>query len=139
PEAPSLAIEGTRTTSDWLRAFLLQPHAVRPFGSQPGSGARMPDFALSGEDANAIAATLAARTTDLADFATRTPTPFAAAKMETLLRERYDCLGCHAWNGDGGRIAPDLAHAAERLRPAYIRAMLDRPHELVPGTMMPVS
>src|SRR5690606_12338858 len=133
------AFEGARVHDDWLRAFLLRPHAVRPSGAQPGSFARMPDFGLTQDDAEAIVTTLAARTIVLPAFEADTPSGFTASKHETLLRERYDCLGCHAWRGDAGRIAPDLSLASRRLRPTYIRAMLDRPHELAPGTMMPVS
>jgi mono/diheme cytochrome c family protein len=136
-DAPSLAAEGTRVRDEWLRAFLRRPHAVRPFGTRPGSGARMPDFGLADDDVAAIATTLLAGATTLPAFEPDAPSAFAAAKVDTLLRVRYDCLGCHALDDEGGRIAPDLGRVAERLQPAYIRAMLDDPARLVPRTMMP--
>ena len=138
-DAPPLAIEGARVQPDWLRGFLREPHAVRPFGTTPGSGSRMPDFGLDAAEVDAIAELLLANRIDLPPFEPSPPTPFAAAKMEALLETRLDCLGCHALDGRGGRIAPDLAAAAVRLRPAYIRSMLDDPAAHVPGTIMPRS
>jgi mono/diheme cytochrome c family protein len=139
PDAPALSFAGARVREGWLRGFLRQPHAVRPFGAVPGSGVRMPDFGLADDDVDAIVATLLDGDVALPPFEPRAPSAFAARKVETLLSERYDCLGCHAWNGAGGRIAPDLATVGTRLQPAYIRALLEDPERLVTGTMMPRS
>jgi mono/diheme cytochrome c family protein len=61
---------------------------------------------------------------------------FSAAKARTLIEERFSCLGCHALRGKGGRIARDLAEAAQ-LRPEYVRAVIENPQQLLPGTIMP--
>jgi mono/diheme cytochrome c family protein len=137
PVAPLLAFEGSRVGADWLRRFLLDPAAIRPFGAAAGPGARMPDPGLSESDADSLVAFLLRRTTTLPEFQPATLSPFDREKATTLLETRFSCLGCHAWNGRGGRIAPDLAGAATRLEPAWVRAMLESPDHLVPGTIMP--
>lgn len=64
-----------------------------------------------------------------------------AERGELLLRE-LNCLACHTArtsidNRVGGKFAPDLSRAGERLTPKYIREFLSNPHEVKPGTMMP--
>jgi mono/diheme cytochrome c family protein len=97
----------------------------------------MPGFGLSEEDADSLVAYLMSRTTTLPAFAPDTLTVFDREKAATLFETRFSCTGCHAVNGRGGRIGPDLGSAAERLDPAWIRAMLDSPGHLAPGANMP--
>jgi mono/diheme cytochrome c family protein len=92
---------------------------------------------LSESDADSLVAFLLRRTTTLAEFEPATLSPFDREKATTVLETRFSCLGCHAWNGRGGRIAPDLGRAAERLSAEWIRAMLETPNHLAPGTIMP--
>jgi mono/diheme cytochrome c family protein len=135
--APVLAIEGARVRPEWMREFIIGPFSVRPFGAGPGDGGRMPRFAMDRATADSLAAWLLHRTTTIADFTPFTLTPFDSAQIESLLGTRFSCLGCHRIGDRGGRIGPDLSRASVRLRPAYIRAMLERPASLVPGTPMP--
>lgn len=137
PAGPALAAEGSRVQPAWLRAYLARPHRVRPFGPRPGSGARMPDFALDEAKADSLAAFLLRRTIDLPPFEPETLSRFARHQIDTLLAARWSCLGCHAWQGRGGRIGPDLGGAAARLRPEYIRALLADPAAIAPATMLP--
>ena len=62
---------------------------------------------------------------------------FGVIKAEALLRTQLPCLGCHALNGEGGRIGPDLTSVRERRSPAYIAAMVTDPQAVVPGSAMP--
>jgi mono/diheme cytochrome c family protein len=64
-------------------------------------------------------------------------TPFTERKAVTILRQQTSCLGCHELNGDGGRLGPSLSDVGTRRSAAYIRAMIDDPQRLVPGSMMP--
>jgi mono/diheme cytochrome c family protein len=134
-----LGIEGGRVRPDWLRNFLRSPRAVRPFGVQPGDAGRMPRFALSEQEIDAVAALLLAGTAALPAYSPLPLLPFATRKTEDLMRTRFSCLGCHSIDGNGGRVGPDLTAAGLRLHARYIRALLANPSHVAPGTIMPVT
>ncbi len=137
--APPLAGVYDRLDPDWLREFLLRPAPVRPFGWLPGSGTRMPDFSLTPAEADSLLSWLASTATARWSESRRPdmPAPRAATVTESLLRDRWGCTGCHALRGQGGQLGPDLSLAARRLRPGYLRAVLEDPDRLVPGSGMP--
>ena len=62
---------------------------------------------------------------------------FARAKAEALFRDQLPCLGCHTLDGNGGKLAPELATARSRRDPAYIARVVADPQRTVPGTLMP--
>lgn len=64
-------------------------------------------------------------------------TPFETRKAETLLRDRLSCLGCHALDGEGGRVGPDLSRVGDRLSAEGIRSMVTDPQGTRPGIIMP--
>ena len=142
---PPLAGEGRRTRAGWLESWLADPTALRPFGFHPGTGSRMPDFRLSGAEADTLARYL--RGLDAADSGSpRGDTTSAAApalttferrKAGTLLRDRHSCLGCHRLNGEGGRIGPVLDGVAERRPDSYLQRVVAHPDSSAPGTIMP--
>lgn len=70
-----------------------------------------------------------------------TPRPlsvFERRKVESLLHDRYPCLGCHQLRGAGGRIGPDLTDVRARRSAAYVFEMITDPQRTVPGTAMPL-
>lgn len=139
---PDLSGEGSRARRGWLTSWLAHPVALRPSGFFPGTGTRMPDFGLSGAELEALVAYL----TD-GDGATRLPRPpdadplsaFRRTEAARLLRTRSACLGCHALDGEGGRIGPELAGLGVRRPDAYVWAMIRDPRGTRPRSVMPRS
>ncbi len=138
--APDLGVEGVRAREEWVRAYLSDPVTIRPAGSEPGQGGQMPDFRFTPAELDTLTRFLMDRTGgEVAPWDPQTLSPFAMQKAETLLRDRWSCLGCHQLGSDGGRIGPRLDGIAHRLQPGYVRALVQDPASLVPGTMMPGS
>jgi mono/diheme cytochrome c family protein len=135
---PDLAAESSRVKVEWLRGFLTKPSAIRPFGSYVGSGSRMPDFHLSEDEVDSLVSYLAALR---ADFPRADSQPklsvFREREVESLLRDRLPCLGCHRLGDEGGRVGPELTNVGARLQPAYIQAIVEDPRHVVPGSIMP--
>lgn len=137
---PDLSATGLRVREDWLAGYLSAPVTIRPAGPVPGRGGQMPDFRLGAAETAAITGFLMdQRGADVPAWEPLALSPFASAKAETLLRDRWSCLGCHQLGDDGGRIGPRLDGIADRLRPAYVRALIEDPEHLAPGTVMPAS
>ena len=141
--APDLGLTSLRVRRDWLQRYLADPVTIRPAGTPPGRGGRMPDFRLDAEEVIAITDFLfepgAAGPRRPPPWEPLALSPFAMRKAETLLRDRWSCLGCHQLGDEGGRIGPRLDGIARRLRPEYVRAIIRDPAGLAPGTVMPAS
>ena len=136
PVGPDLSTEGTRARRDWLRVFLASPTPVRGDGHPARPGARMPDFRLDDEEAQALETFLTAQGSP----ATWIPEPLTAFQMqrtERLVKDRLACLGCHTVDGEGGTIGPSLDGIADRLNPSFVLAMVSDPQGTVPGSGMP--
>lgn len=62
-----------------------------------------------------------------------------AAKIkqgEKLFAERQ-CTACHAINGKGGPVGPDLTKVGSRRDEAWLKKFLPDPKSVAPETMMP--
>jgi mono/diheme cytochrome c family protein len=150
-EVPSLEFAGRRFEREWLIAFLREPSDMRPHLVPT-----MPRLALSDSDARDVAAYM------LRDAPTMPASPAAPdsggdAALGRQLFEQKGCGSCHAFSGAEGiatapdpnvgadaqrravRLAPDLRHARDRLRPAQVVAWLLDPLGVKPGTLMPSS
>ena len=139
--APDLGSEGIRVLENWLRNYLKAPVALRPFGSHPGNGARMPDFRLSGAEADMLTTFLMQQRENQsllsATFQKKTPTAFSAKKTQALLSDKLSCLGCHLLGEFGGKIGPDLSNTGGRLQPAYVYSIIKNPRAIAPHSIMP--
>src|SRR5262249_31596112 len=139
PAAPDLTRTGLRVTQRWLRDYLKQPHAIRPFGFRPGDGSRMPDFRLTDSEADEISAYLASFKEGVAPtgFRPKQLSAYSVLKARLLLTEKLSCLGCHRLGSQGGRIGPDLTMSAARLQPTYVYSVIADPHGTIPHSVMP--
>ncbi|HET9982267.1 MAG TPA: c-type cytochrome [Longimicrobiales bacterium] len=109
-----------------------------PADHTPGAGAAArPGAAADRLTAGAPAAAVGGPVRASGGDPARPLTAFDAAKLRALLETRLPCLGCHALDGAGGRIGPELRGVAGRLRPAFVRTMLEDPQRAAPGTIMP--
>lgn len=63
--------------------------------------------------------------------------PHAAVYAREMLKTRLPCLGCHEYQGDGGKIAPSLTDVGRRRSAAYIRSIIEDPQRRLPGVAMP--
>ncbi|MFZ1808257.1 MAG: c-type cytochrome [Cyclobacteriaceae bacterium] len=134
--APDLLTVQSRIKKNWLADYIQQPHAIRPFGYQPGSGSRMPDFSLTETEVENIVRFLY-DDENKEQKNTAAPSQFITHKIETLLDEKFPCMGCHSLGGEGGKIAPDLASLSQRLQPDYLTKIVTDPSIAMPGTIMP--
>lgn len=132
--APDLSGVGSRLQEPWVRNFVASPDMIRPLSQQ------MPKFNLTAEEARTIASYLSA--TRVAP-AIPADIPGGQVTAEEIQRGRESfrgraCFACHnAGAGAGGVVGPDLAIAAERLKPGYIFFHLKDPHGVNPYTAEP--
>ncbi|MEZ6194728.1 MAG: PA14 domain-containing protein [Planctomycetota bacterium] len=131
---PRLDGVGRKLTEAALTEVLVEGRKVRP-----RVNARMPRFGAG--NVSGLAALLAA--TDLRpDDATEEPaSDLAAVEAGRRLvgRDGFNCVECHSFAGHDleNRLTVDLAEAAARLRPAWMREVLLEPARTNPGTRMP--
>lgn len=128
---PSLENIGSKVRAAWLNLWLRNPKAYLP-------RTRMPDFLLTGQDVADLSAFLLS-------LAPGTPSevrsdasahPDSVARGEEIYKESR-CVTCHAVDGRGGTVGPDLGRVASKVNPAWLTAFLRDPAKMQPGTKMP--
>ena len=60
------------------------------------------------------------------------------ANGKKIVTEKIDCLSCHAINGDGGAVGPDLTQVGLRRSEDWLYDFLMDPETVVPDTKMPM-
>lgn len=122
---PPIRKIGGKVRVDWLFRWLRNPMLYLP-------KTRMPDFLLSDQEAADIALLLIPQQGKPGVTAT------GSVERGKLLFNESRCVTCHSVEGKGGTIGPDLAKIASKLRPDWLLKWLRNPHEIMPGTRMPV-
>jgi len=132
-EVPSLEVAMARLEPSWVREWLADPHDVRP-----GLPETMPRFGLDEAHLAGLEAAFSAAL--VAVQPAPAPDPSRVAEGETLYRARV-CRACHAFGGrpatPGIPMAPDLAHARDRLDPSRAVAWIQDPQAVHPAATMP--
>jgi mono/diheme cytochrome c family protein len=136
---PSLNGIGTKVVNgNWLMHWLKNPTKIRP-------QTKMPDFMLSDGEVKILSDFLMSfknfskgvkldslpeiyiKNKDKDDFITLGKTRFSEAR----------CISCHAVEGKGGHLAPDLAKIASKATALWIFNNIKNVHLLQPGVEMP--
>jgi len=130
---PDLEVAMARLQPSWVRAWLQDPHDVRP-GLYEG----MPRFDLSEDSLDAFERAFAEGSVEVP--ARPAPDP-ANVEAGAALFETRGCLGCHAFGATkpvpGLPTAPDLAHARARLSGDMAVAWILNPQAISGKATMP--
>ena len=128
---PSLAGIGAKVGPTWLAMWLRDPKTYLP-------NTRMPNFRLSSQEiADLSALLLSLRRGDAPARDARTSVAPGAVKRGETLFKASRCISCHAINGRGATLGPDLGRVASKIREAWLFEFLQDPPRVLPGTRMP--
>ena len=136
---PSLNGIGTKVVSrTWLTRWLKNPRDLQP-------ETKMPDFVLSGKEVDILSDFLMSfkrfsngvKLDSLPDIYVKNKNSddFIASGKTRFSESR--CISCHAVEGKGGHLAPDLATIASKATAAWIFNCINNVHALLPGVEMP--
>lgn len=133
-QAPKLEQVGARVTPEFLRAFLIDPQAVKPGSSMPGMFHGIPerDRAEQVEDLVHF----------LASTGSLVPTPPVATSIRQgeVLFHSVGCVACHNSRRPGARqlsTSVPLGKPAEKYTIGSLSAFLRDPHAVRPSGRMP--
>jgi len=122
---PPIRKIGGKVRSDWLFRWLRNPREYLP-------KSRMPDFRFDDQQAADIALLLSMQ---------RGATGETLSGSEERGRRVFNesrCVTCHAVEGKGGDIGPDLSKVGSKLRAGWLLGWLRNPQKVMPETRMPV-
>ena len=120
------------STPDYIAAKIRQPRSFGP-------GLKMPQYTLAPAQIDALATALLALTDRAHDFPMALTVPAKpksnyqpAGKAGELMAD-LACFSCHAMNGHGGDMAPDLSWEGTAVQRPWLLAFLKNPGTLRPA------
>ncbi|MEK6661379.1 MAG: c-type cytochrome, partial [candidate division NC10 bacterium] len=127
---PDLSHIGDKIHREWLARWLRNPRDYLP-------RTRMPNFLLQEEEVPVLQKFLLSLQSGQPSAGMRVPrTSELIAAGEKLFRESR-CITCHAVDGRGGTLAPELSRVASKMQPGWLFRFLKNPKEHFPRTKMP--
>ena len=117
---------------DYISAKIRNPRSF-------GSALKMPQYSLAPKQVESIVTALLAQTERAAHLppslrvAARKPSDYRPAGKASQLIEDMACFSCHAINGRGGDMAPDLTFEGTSVQRAWLVAFLKNPNTLRPA------
>lgn len=133
-QAPVLEDVGSRIRPEWFRAFLANPHAVKPGTTMPHLLASMPE-----PERTAAAEALTHFLASTGAVADSHPDPTSAKRGQGLF-QRIGCLACHPAPGNDGVDLPTsvpLPDLGKKYTAASLAAFLKDPLKTRPSGRMP--
>jgi mono/diheme cytochrome c family protein len=143
--APDLTLLGSRppakilfapgvphTLADYIGAKIRQPRSF-------GNALKMPQYTLAPQQVDALETALLAQTDRAQNLLVslrvpaRKPSNYQPAGAAGQLIEDMRCLTCHAINGRGGSMAPDLTWEGSSVQRAWLVNFLKNPNTLRPA------
>ncbi len=127
---PDLRRIGDKVHPDWLARWLRNPRDYLP-------RTRMPKFGLADDEVTTLQKfLLALQDRQSAADVVIAPSEKLVAEGQTIFRESR-CISCHAVEGRGGTLAPELSRVASKVRPRWLIGFLKDPKQHFPRTKMP--
>jgi nitric oxide reductase subunit C len=130
--APDVTKSYTIRGDAWMRQFLREP------GKIYASGRQMPNFHLADTQIDSLVAYL--KWVSEVDTNDWPPAPQGVAHEESPGARIFlgqHCNTCHAIQGSGGTLAPDLSHEGSRQTKDWILTQINDPRSHKPDSIMP--
>ena len=132
-----LSAIGSKVRPEWLFRWL-----KRPFDYLPESA--MPDFHLSDGEAATLTAYLMTFKNEKLEAAAGSDqeSAFLEASFDEIARGEADyrearCISCHAQEGRGGVLGPDVGKIGSKVKPLWLDAWIRDPRQFFRDSMMP--
>jgi cytochrome c2 len=120
---------GYKVRADWLQAWLKDPKAYLP-------SSRMGNFRLSETEISALEALLLSRKAQAPTGSGTVDWTKADTAAGRALFGELRCVSCHAVEGRGGTMGPELTHIGDKVRRDWLFSFLKDPHREQPETAM---
>jgi mono/diheme cytochrome c family protein len=125
---PALASIGYKVRPEWLRTWLKDPKSYL-------AQSKMGNFRLSDEEIGGLEAFLLSQGADAPSDAGLDWSKASTDSGRALFGE-LRCVSCHAVNGRGGTMGPELTRVGDKVRRAWLFGFLKDPHRSQPDTPM---
>ncbi|MBI3077332.1 MAG: c-type cytochrome [Deltaproteobacteria bacterium] len=130
PTGPDLTRLTSKVRFPWLVRWIERPRsqAPRPF---------CPTFGFTRGQAEAIGAALWSQSQAVPVSLPATITRQGDPERGKALFRQARCVSCHALEGKGGDLGPDLGRVGDKLTPAWLHAWVAEPRQILPGARCP--
>ena len=126
---PALDSIGYKVQPDWLPLWLSDPKSYLP-------QSKMGNFRLSSDEIAGLRAFLLSQRAQLPLDSTAIDWKRADTANGRALFGELRCVSCHAVNGRGGTLGPELTRVGDKVRRDWLFSYLKDPHRVQPDTPM---
>jgi len=127
---PDLDSIGYKVRPAWLTVWLTDPKSYLP-------QSKMGNFRLSPDEIGSLQAFLLSQRARVPLDSTAVDWKKADTSNGRALFGELRCVSCHAVNGRGGTMGPELTHIGDKVRRDWLFAYLKDPHAVQADTPMP--